>query len=128
MADLSQMEQSNKADEGVWKEIEDASGTPLDIHLLLAGADSEAYQKELRRQQDKLLKKGRMKLSAEEAENNSVELLAACTLDWRNVEYNGDALECNRKNARWLYKNPRLSFIRDQVDEFIGDRANFLES
>ena len=124
MTDLSQYEQRNLADEGVWMEVEDPSGNPLGIHILLAGNDSQAYQKELRKHQDKMLKKNKMKISAEEAENQNLNLLSACTLNWQGVEYQGVELECNRENIRWLYKN--FPFIREQADDFIGDRANFL--
>ena len=125
MTDFSKYEEQQKqAEEGVWMEVEDPNGNPLGVHLKLAGTDSEAYQKQLRKQQDKMLKRGNFKISAEEAENNSLNLLVACTLAWEGVEYSGEELECNKDNARWLYKT--FGFIRDQVDEFIGDRANFL--
>jgi hypothetical protein len=40
------------------------------------------------------------------------------------VQYNGEELACDIENKRWLYKTYRWIF--DQVDEFIGDRGNFL--
>jgi len=129
MTDLSQMEQTNLSDDGVWMEVEDPSGNPLGIHLLLAGSDSKYYQQELRKQQNKALKKRRPgQMKAEEVENNNVELLAGCTLNWQGVDYQGQELECNRDNVRWLYKNQPLAFIKDQADEFIGERSNFLRS
>lgn len=119
--DLSSLEQE-KLDAN-WMEVESPTGEPLGIHLYLASQDSEEYQKQLRRQQDKHLKKKKMKMSAEEAENDNRELLVSCVLKWQGVIYNGEELECNVENARWLLKS--FPFIEEQVNEFIGDRANF---
>lgn len=125
MTDFSQLEKKQEqANDGVWMEVEDPRGAPMGVHLLLAGIDSDHYNKQLRKHQDKMLNKKNQKMSADEAENFSIELLTACTLNWEGVEYDGVALECNKDNVRWLYRS--FGFIRDQVDDFIGDRSNFL--
>jgi len=48
-----------------------------------------------------------------------------CTLAWRGIVYEGEALECNPGNARRLYA--ALPWLREQVEAFIADRANFLK-
>ena len=125
--DLSVFEQSQDlAEEGQWMEIETADGEGTDMWLLLAGSDSSYHKKEINKQRDKMLKKKKMQRSSSEIENDNINLLAASTLDWKNVQYNGEELECNRENVRWLYKN--FPAVQEQVDEFIGDRSNFLPS
>jgi len=123
--DLNKFTNTDKANDGQWLELEDIeTSEPMDVHIKLAGSDSDAYKKELRRQQDKAIKKGIKNKTAEQFDNEGISLLVACTLDWKNIEINGDVLECTPENARWIYKNAPM--IREQVDEFVGDRSNFL--
>ena len=125
--DLTQFDVVSPANEGVWMNLEHpVTGEPLDVKIKLAGVDSDYYKKELRKQQNKKFKKGFRKLSAEELEADTIELLVACTLDWEGVELEGQALECNPENVRKIYK--RFPWIREQVDNFINDRANFLKN
>ena len=127
MTDLSVFEESqNLAEQGQWMEVETPSGEGTDIHLKLAGADSSYHQKQVQNQQRKMLKKKKFNKTPEEIENDNIELLTACTLDWQNVLYKEETLECTKQNVRWLYKT--FPSIREQVDEFIGDRSNFLHS
>jgi len=125
--DLAKLDTLSPANEGVWMELEHpVTGEPLGIKIKVAGVDSDYYRKEMRRQQNKRLKKGIRTISAEELENEVIELLVACTLDWEGIEYEGKVLECNKENARMIYK--KFPWIREQVDNFINDRANFLKS
>ena len=126
--DLSQLDTSKASEDGVWMEIENPStGEPLGIKIKVLGMDSKAYRDQQRKTQDRNLKKG-MKglksLKSETLENDRIELICACTVGWENVVYNGETLECTRENCRWLYK--QYPWIFDQVDEYIGDRGNFL--
>lgn len=125
--DLKTLDIASPANEGVWMELEHpVTGEPLGIKIKLAGVDSDYYKKEIRRQQNKRLKKGIRNIKAEELENEAIELLVACTLAWENVEYNGEALECKPENVRKIYKE--FPWIREQVDSFINDRANFVKN
>ena len=125
--DLTQFDIVSPANEGVWMTLEHpVTGEPLDVKIKLAGVDSDYYKKELRKQQNRKFKKGFRKMSAEELEADTIELLVACTLDWEGVELEGQALECNAENARKIYK--RFPWIKEQVDNFINDRANFLKN
>jgi len=126
--DLNTLDTSKASEDGVWTEIENPStGEPLGIKIKVLGMDSKAYQDQQRKTQDRNMKKGfrgLKQLKSETIEKDKIELICACTVDWENVVYDGEALECTRENCRWLYKTYRWIF--DQVDEFIGDRGNFL--
>lgn len=107
--------------------IDEDSGDPVTISLL--GSDSDVYQKLSRKQNARRLKhnigrRGGLKVSPEELEEDALEILVACTVSWDNVVFNGTRLECNPANIRKLYSE--LPFVREQVDEFVAERENFL--
>ena len=102
---------------------------PTPIKIKLAGADSDAYKKTERRVRNRnvaLLKKNKNGLSAEVVEASAMDLLLGATLDWQGVTWGGSPMEFSPENARMLYE--KFGFIRDQVDDFVGDRVNFFSS
>jgi len=125
--DLKNLNVVDVANQGEWLELEHpVTGEPLGVRIKLAGIDSDYYKKEMRRQQNRRLKKGIRNISAEELEAETISLLVACTLEWENVEYDGTPLECNAENVRKIYKE--FSWIREQVDVFINNRGNFIKN
>lgn len=91
-------------------------------------SDSKAardHQREVQRR--RLNMRGRGRISPEELEAEAVDLLAALTVDWRLVSLDGAPIDVpfSGDNARELYAAPALAWIREQVDEFASDRANF---
>lgn len=118
-------------------------GTQADLGMFITvlGRDSEEFKKvsaeHNRRRVAKAQKSGaaRLTLSLEEVEAESVDLLVACTKSWRQQDKDtpegkatltlqGEELECTRANAEKLYK--KYPWIREQVDQAVVDRANFL--
>ena len=60
-----------------------------------------------------------------EIENDTIELLAAVTAGWRgDFVLDGTPLPYTEHNAQQLYR--RFAWIREQVDQAVGNRANFL--
>ena len=64
--------------------------------------------------------------TSEEFEAETIDILAKCTLSWEKVVLEGKELPCTYENAKTVYTN--FIWLREQVDAFINDRANFLES
>ncbi len=101
----------------------------ITIHIL--GKDSDEFQKVSRAQSKKrmakLSKSGfrATPIPTEEIEHDGIELLAACTKSWNGVQVDGKVLECTQENVIAVYE--RFSWIREQVDAAIGDRANFIK-
>ncbi|MBF0375535.1 MAG: hypothetical protein HQL38_18530 [Alphaproteobacteria bacterium] len=95
------------------------------VAITLAGQDSEAWRKAQRIVSNRrLAARGKAKLTAEELEVEALEMLARCTLAWTGVVIDGKALDCTPANARHLYE--RLPWVREQADDFVADRANYL--
>jgi hypothetical protein len=104
--------------------LKDDNGQPITITLM--GADSEKAKKRQRMEINKRLKNGRnSKITAEEMEENGVNLLALCTLSWSGIKLDGRLLECSTENAAMVYQ--RSPWLKEQVDTFVGDRSNFLK-
>ena len=61
-----------------------------DIVITLAGADSQRYRSASHKVQNRSLKRGKFKVTAEKLEANALEILAACVIDWENVEETTD--------------------------------------
>ncbi len=59
----------------------------------------------------------------EEAREDRVFLLASTTIAWDGIVVDGKEWTCNFTNAKRLYE--MAPFIADQVDTFVGNRANF---
>lgn len=131
--DLAILDTATLADEGVPMEVLTLDGTVLRddagnaVTITLLGADSAKVRNRQRMEIDKRLKRGnRAKSSAAEIEENGIDLLAFCTVGWSGMKFKGEEVPFSADNARKLYT--ALPALRDQVDAFVGDRANFTKA
>jgi hypothetical protein len=91
-------------------------------------ADSEIARKHQRAiQRRRLAMRGRMKITPEEIEAEAVDILAALTVGWHLVDLKGEVIDLKftQEDARVLYSDPSISWLREQIDESTADRANF---
>ena len=122
--DLSKLDTRTTSEQGAVLELRHpATGERLDsVWIRLAGADSDIY----RRVQNRIVRRNfnrKGKRSQDEIEEAVIEQLAGITLAWEGIELHGEYLECNQENAQRVYQIP---WIREQVAEFVNERANFL--
>lgn len=101
------------------------TGMETDITIELAGTDTAAYKKAVGAI-TKRANKRKNKVSTEEVEEMSIELLVAATVDWKNLEEGGKKLPFSKENATKIYSS--IPWLRKQVDAFVGDEQNFLQS
>ena len=101
---------------------------PVTISLIRSdGKQATEHTHQLRNRRLKTVgRKGKIKLTSSDLEEDSISLLVFCTRGWSGIVIDGDDLVCNAGNSRRLYADSRFTWIRSQVDEFIGDEANFL--
>ncbi len=91
-------------------------------------SDSEIARKHQRAiQRRRLAMRGRAKITPEELEAESSDILAALTAGWYLVDLKGNVIDMpfSQENARELYSNPAVGWLREQLDESTADRANF---
>jgi len=109
---------------------------PLDITITVCGTDSETFKNIQRKQLNRRMERAqrsrnnKVNVTAEESEAEGLDLLVACTKAWATgerpeIEFNADEwLPCTPENVRRIYEE--LPWMKEQVDQEIGDRANFL--
>jgi len=100
----------------------DTNGQPISVTVY--GPGSKPYQKaqNARNQRliDRMAKKGKVKLSAEEQTRENAAFLAACTVSFNGWAYHGDSSAFEA-----AYLDPTIGFIAAQVSKAIDDWANF---
>lgn len=131
--DLSSFDTVAAADEGALMTVEHPTtgqpltqpdGSPVTIRLL--GQDSKRWRGYVHRTANKRLQSRKTRQTAEEIEAENTEGWVALTMGWSGIVLEGRPLDCTPENARLIYT--RFPFIREQVAEFVSDRANFLRS
>jgi hypothetical protein len=147
MRDLSSLDVVTGANEGFELELYNpATQEDLGIFITVLGKDSTEFRKlQAEQNQRRLDRAGRAgnvskMLSERQIRADGIELDAACTKSWRTVTPDADGetehsksvilvagteLECTKQNAIKLYTD--FPWIKEQVDEAILDRANFMK-
>lgn len=111
--------------------LDEATGESVTITVL--GKDSKSYRQKSHELSSRQLNKrigaaqngqGKIKINTVELDNNVLELLAFSTREWKHIQVGKQELPCTFDNAKMLYT--RFPWIREQVDAFVADRANYL--
>ena len=96
------------------------TGENLDT-IILAGMESDAFRKAKHEMAQRRID-AQGKVSVAEVEADAVKLLASCVISWGDLTINGVT---PTDSAAVLTE---YSWIREQVDAFVSNRANFLQS
>lgn len=126
--DLQSIKDSMRDD--MWLTIEHpVTKAPTVMRIRLASPDSEAFRRVDRRIKNRNMQAARKSkggLTIENLDASGLELLTGVTLGWENVTLRGEPWLFSAENARKLYED--FPFIREQVDEFLAERAHFFSS
>lgn len=103
-------------------------GKLTDCYIKVVGVDSVTWREaELRVKRQNLEYFKNAELSSDERKRkvleSTAEVLSEATLSWRGFEVDGKEIEFSKEKVKQLYINSPA--IADQVDLFIGKRANF---
>jgi len=107
--------------------LDPSTRKPTDVIIRLRGMDSKAYRK-MRRDADArtlaIMASGES-VEFEKSEGYDIDALASLTLGWENIVIDGEPFEFSEENCRKLYAD--APNVRDQVNRFVGNRANFTQ-
>jgi len=95
------------------------------VTVTLLGKDSKEYRQAVARTANSRLRNRKVQ-TVEQAQQDGIDLLSAVTLGWQGITENGEPLECTQHEVKRVYRE--YAWIREQVDEFVDDRSNFLTS
>jgi hypothetical protein len=124
---------------------------PIGIFVTVLGKHSEAFRELVKERSNKRIREdslnarrgkfGKIK-TAEEYEAEAIEMLCACTLGWGKCTvdkdgniaektgdtmlFDGEQLPWNVGNGQKVYR--RMIWLRQQVDDGIGDLENFMKA
>lgn len=110
------------ASAGAWMTVVDLNGEETDFRIHVRGTDSPEFER-IVAQADRARKPNKA-MSLMEAKRNTLDMLAQMTIGWEGLKDNGRAVPFSQEKAREIYK--AHNWLREQVDAFIGDRANFM--
>lgn len=100
---------------------------PVGINLYSPGSDE--YQRAQTKQQnkmvDRLKRKGKSDISAEERREQQASYLADCTYSFENLSYAPAGDATGPKLFKAVYNDARIGFIAEQVQAHLGDWENF---
>ena len=111
-----------------------ATGAPLwqdsesekAVTITFTGIDSPQFKKAARANTDRRIRSGfRAKVTAEQMDEEGLEVLVKCTLSWDGMEVDGAVLPFSAANVRMIFT--RFPWLRLQAEEFNADRQNFLK-
>lgn len=127
--DLAQLDLTKASNDGAWYTLKHpATGEELSAKIKILGKDSTKYTQmsdEFRRKTlDSMKSNKTMAQRMEEAQELSDSILVACTVDWADIMLDGKDLPFSELNAKMIYQ--RFNWIKEQIDQAIADRANFL--
>lgn len=96
------------------------------FYLRLLGSDSDTYRDTIKRRFERSQNKKNQKLDLDEARLKGAELLAKCTTECYMIE-DGKPINLTKQGemVRLYLKYP---WLREQAEEFIGDRGNLMKS
>jgi len=127
--DLASLDLTKASNDGAWITLKHpATGEELSGRIKIVGKDSTKFtqlSEEFKRKALEDMKSSKtMAQRMDNAQEQSDAILVACTIDWDGMMLDGEDLPFTEANVKMVYK--RFTWIKEQVDVAIADRANFL--
>ncbi len=101
---------------------------PTGLKITLRSKDSDEIKAVNRRWQQKALKGGRNRMTVEDIEANTLEILCAAVASWEwtgKAMWDGRKPECTPENVKKVLEHKGAWFIRDQIDQALADERLF---
>lgn len=111
------------SDEGVWFTPVFPDGSKCDFSFRVVGRNTEEYRRAIHRNALKL--SSNRKKDAEEA-IDSADVFVACVKDWQGITVDGKDYLCTKENKVAMYKDAKLKWLCEQIEQYIIQDDNFL--
>lgn len=97
------------------------AGAPVTMTVL--GTFSKTYRRLSTAQRDRLLRQRRSSLSAEQLDQQDIELVAACVTAWSGFKASGTPIPCDKPAVIRVFT--KFPFVLEQIKDEMGARENF---
>ena len=141
--DIGAIDTVKGSDEGARIELTHPfNGSKTGVFIKVLGKHSTTFRELVRERSNRRVKleahaarrgKPMEPRTAEQLEADAIELLVACTLGWDSgdeakqvIPYKGEELAYNVPNCKRVYTE--MIWVREQVDNAIGDLENFIKA
>lgn len=105
--------------------LKDSKGKPVIVYL--RSRDSQSYRAKQHEMTNAALTRRNKKVTAQQIEAQAVELMVACGVGWEGIEDSNDKpVKFSPEKFEEYLTKEGFEWFREQVDEFINNRANFL--
>lgn len=104
--------------------INGPDGNKTDLYINVMGCDSHAYRKKEREVRAKVIRSLRDDSDMGEFDED-LEMMTHVTIGWRGLKDGGVDVPFSKDAAKKLYVN--APYIRQQVNEFVVNRKNFIK-
>lgn len=96
------------------------------VTITVASTSSRAYRQAVNAMQNRRIKRGNKKDTAEQQKEEGIELLVSCCISSDNLVYNGVPVKTDA-DFRALLSDDKMSWVKNQVDECLGNVELFIE-
>ena len=115
--DLFEFDLDSAAENGAEMFIHNpVTGEKTDASITLKGADSHTFR-------NAAMEIAEGDLGRDEYIDRMADLLAAVTVGWKGIEWDGKPLKFSQKEAKRIYIE--RAWLRNDIDAFISERSNF---
>lgn len=136
--DLSTLDTKAAAEEGSFVELEDPRTDEVlrdddgkAYYIEVIGMDSEKLRAVSRKITDKrvtnIRKNKDVEFDSEAADKERAGVYASATKSWYLPPLDGQVIECNERNAKKLYLDPRFPWLAEKIDKEIANRKRFFK-
>ena len=95
------------------------------VTITIASQASKAYRKAVNALSNRAIKRGTKKQTAQEQRDEGIELLVQICISSTNLELNGKTVQ-TEADFRALLSDDSYLWVKTQIDEALGDHANFV--
>lgn len=100
------------------------TGELSDLVITVQGVDSKAWRASQKKAQRDIVRQVADGKTITDFDGFELDALVACTIGWKGLVKDGKEYKFTASRCRKLYED--APYVRDQVDAFIGKRANFM--
>lgn len=114
---------------GVALKDKDGQEAFIDLYSLESPAIDDVRREMFDRAVTRSQRNSKRIMTLDESREQSADLLAAATAGWYLVDFEGEPIDepFSKESARELYLDPDMTWLKEQVDDFVADKRNFIK-